>query len=373
MKLNASRVVPWLAATIAQATVPARIRRLRHRSRMDKLLAEIAALREENARLRAEADLPRARLGKIPPRQRPRYIRWLRLEVLWHRRRYGLSLPQAARAFVVPPQTISRWEADVQERSPRLVSMKPPANRPADIAEELVHRLKLEQADWGTRRIAQTLVRLGVRLSRSSVQRILRRPPPRRRKTAKAAQPTPPSSHRGPLRAKHPNHVWLIDLFTFQAPCRLRRIIVLAVLDLFSRLPLVPIAYESPPNARQVERALRTAFGLVGIPAHMVSDRGPLFPAKRLTRFLRRHRVRRRYGAVAKPQGVAAIDRWSQTIQYEYLEPCMLLLPLPALQKRLSRFAAYASRVRPHQGLEGRTPEMVHQGRRGQRTVDPRR
>jgi len=39
------------------------------------------------------------------------------------------------------------------------------------------------------------------------------------------------------------------------------------------------------------------------------------------------------------------------------------LLPLPALQKRLNRFATYATQDRPHQGLEGRTPERVHHER----------
>jgi len=69
------------------------------------------------------------------------------------------------------------------------------------------------------------------------------------------------------------------------------------------------------------------------------------------------------HGAVGRPQAVAAIDRWSQTIQYEYLEPWMLFLSIPALQRRLDRFCAYASRHRPHQGLDGRSPEEVHRGK----------
>ena len=56
-------------------------------------------------------------------------------------------------------------------RDPRLL---PRIGTPSDLVRELVHRLK---AEWpGTRRIAGQLARLGVKASRSGVQRILRRP-----------------------------------------------------------------------------------------------------------------------------------------------------------------------------------------------------
>jgi len=276
MSLHPSRVVPWLAAVIGAAHGRARQALLRARSPVKRLQAENSALREENALLQAEADLLRARIERIPPRQRPRYAAWMRLEILWHRHRYGLSLPETARAFLLGRQTISRWEADAREPSPGLVGTRGPVNKLADIVGDLVRRLKVEQPRWGTRRIAQTLVRLGVRVSRSSVQRLVRRPPPP--SGARAGKQDPPASpaSRGPLRAKRPNHVWLIDLFFYEAPFRLRRIPVLGILDLF--------VYENPPTAKAVKKALRNAFGRFGKPGHIVSDRGPPFPAKSLTR-----------------------------------------------------------------------------------------
>ncbi len=62
---------------------------------------EVLALRREVARLEAENDLLRARLRKIPGRNRPRYTAWQRLRILWHRSRYRLSLRKTARIFVL--------------------------------------------------------------------------------------------------------------------------------------------------------------------------------------------------------------------------------------------------------------------------------
>jgi transposase InsO family protein len=160
-----------------------------------------------------------------------------------------------------------------------------------------------------------------------------------------------------------------VDLFDYRAPLGVRRILVLAVLDLYSRMPIALVAFPSPPTAAQVRSVLRRAFLQFGTPGHVVTDHGPPFPARRLTRFLKGHGVRRRYGAVARPQSVAAIDRWSQTIQSEYLTPWILLLPIRSLQRHLDFFAEYASRHRPHQGLGGRAPGEVHRGRKRRRVV----
>jgi hypothetical protein len=81
------------------------------------------------------------------------------------------------------------------------------------VLEEQVQRLRAQnerlRARWlrvpANRRIAGKLARMGVKASRSSVQRILRRP--------RAPEPDDrvlPRTVSG-LRAKRPNHIWLID------------------------------------------------------------------------------------------------------------------------------------------------------------------
>jgi hypothetical protein len=85
-------------------------------------------------------------------------------------------------AFVVTPATILRWHRDLVRRRwtyPKLG--RPPI---ADQARELVLRLAVENSRWGYLRIVGELRHLGIRVSASTVQRVLRQaglgPAPRR-------------------------------------------------------------------------------------------------------------------------------------------------------------------------------------------------
>jgi putative transposase len=92
-------------------------------------------------------------------------------------------LPRARwSAFVVTPATILRWHRDLVRRHwtyPKLG--RPPI---ADQAREIVLRLAAENPRWGYLRIVGELRHLGVRVSASTVQRVLRQaglgPAPRR-------------------------------------------------------------------------------------------------------------------------------------------------------------------------------------------------
>src|SRR5438093_1436273 len=74
---------------------------------------------------------------------------------------------------------------------------------------EIAHRLKGEWPRWGTRRIAGILARLGLRASRTTIQRMLRRPyrPARWRRAARRRRGTT-------VVAGHPGHTWLLDFTT---------------------------------------------------------------------------------------------------------------------------------------------------------------
>jgi hypothetical protein len=131
---------------------------------------------------------------------------WERLAILWHRARHGLSVSATARAFVLSVQTIVNWNREVESGRARLVQARPPVNKLPDLVREIAHRLKGEWPRWGTRRIAGILARLGMKASRSTVQRALRERPPR---PAGAGRVLPRRA--GELAAKRPNHVWLVD------------------------------------------------------------------------------------------------------------------------------------------------------------------
>ena len=189
--------------------------------------AALSAANERADRAEAEARLLRARVRRVEAPRRPRYTSVERLTILWHRARYDLSIAETAAAFVVMTRTVKRWIRDARRRVPKLVEAVRPANRLPELVVVIAQHLKLQNIAWGTRRIADTLAQLCLKVSRTSVQRLLRRGPPRPRRRPAVPQGCP-------LRAKGPNHIWQVDFTKIEVFC-LFTVHLCAVIDLFSR------------------------------------------------------------------------------------------------------------------------------------------
>jgi len=320
------------------------------------LAAEIAALRETVGRQRAQIEVLRARLRRLHPRRRPRYRAWERLAILWHRSRYGLSVSATARAFVLSVQTIVNWNRDVESGSANLVRAKSPVNKLPDLVREIAHRLKGEWPRWGTRRIAGILARLGMKASRSTVQRALRERPSR---PAAGVRVLP--RRVGELLAKRPNHIWLVD-FT-RVGGTFRSVFVGAVVDAFSRKVLALRACAVEPTAAFAVRLLREAVRGHGVPRHLVSDQGPQLTSAVFSRALSRRGIRRRFGAIGRAGSVALIERFWRSMKDEYARGLFLYRPLRSIERDLLRFVSWFNGERPHQALRQRTPDEVHADR----------
>jgi len=300
--------------------------------RLRPLAAENAALRETVGRQRAQIELLRARLRRLHPRRRPRYRAWECLAILWHRARYGLSVSATARAFVLSAQTIINWNRAVESGRGNLVQAKPPANKLPDLVREIAHRLKGEWPRWGTRRIAGILARLGMKASRSTVQRALREPRPR---PAAGARVLPRRA--GELIAKRPNHTWLVD-FT-RVGGIFRSVFVGAIVDAFSRKVLALRVCAAEPTAALAVRLLREAVPGHGAPTHIVTDHGRQFTSAAFRRALARRGIRHRFGAVARrgSRSLARIDRFWRTAKQECAHGLFLYRPLGTIRGHCRR------------------------------------
>src|SRR5207248_1212499 len=151
------------------------------------------------------------------------------LRILWHRARYGLTIRATARAFVVEPSTVHRWFAMLERGRRRLFRTMRALKRLPDLVREVALLLRAEEPRWGTRRLAHVLARLGVKVSRSSVQRIVRCKP----RTPRGRPATVRLVRRGGIQARHPHHVWLIDITTIKLVFGLLDVRIAAVLDAF--------------------------------------------------------------------------------------------------------------------------------------------
>jgi len=231
-----------------------------------------------------------------------------------------------------------------------------------DAVRWAVHELRrlCPEPELGTRTLAAHLVRAGLRISRASVQRILREPDPKRHRPR--GRLIPPASAAGCnlLRPKRTNRVWHLDLTSLRLLWR--RFAVAAIIDGRSRKLLALKAYPGAPNARQMLRLVRHAVGENGRPRFLITDHGCQF-RKAFRNRIESLGVRHVQGRVRCPAVNAKVERFFRTFR---LWLRVVLLPWSArrVQKRLERFQHWYNHHRPHSALGCRTPDEAVRRRR---------
>jgi putative transposase len=208
----------------------------------------------------------------------------------------------------------------------------------------------------GDRSLAAHLARAGLRVSRRTIQRI------RKEKTIVPPPPPQATAAGRAVRARFPNHVWMIDLTEVPGFLRLLSYKLSVVLDVFSRMPLAARVFFSEPSGKDVARLVLAAAGRFGPPRHSVSDQGSQFTSDPFRRALDHLGVRHRYGAVGKTGSIALIERFFRTLKAVADLRSRPPLLRADLERRLTLGLSYYAWLRPHQGLEGATPAEVWLG-----------
>ena len=317
---------------------------------------EVSALQ---ARIFQEiGDILAARWDKIPDRRRPHYTPAQRYRILRVKTLLALSQQETARWFRLSRETVARWEVEVTASSEieivgKLIQTEPPVRRYADVVRQLVHSMAVA-GFGGQLRIAQTLARAGWTLSKRTVGRILKEKPPK----TPAAIETPTKTGRR-LRAKRPNHAFLIDLTDVAGLFGLFTFKVAVLLDVLSRMPLVARVFPGEPRSKEITEMILE----VKTPSqHLISDQGTQFTAVSFRNTLGRLGIRQRFGAIGKTGSIALIERLWRTLKHLLQLRSFKPLVQPDLEQRLSLGLYYYSFLRPHQGLGGATPAEVYFG-----------
>jgi len=316
---------------------------------------DLAALRDLTERQQVEIDLLRARLSRLDSAKRPRYLPHERLQVLLYRAKWPSSLAELARRFVLSIETIKEWMAEVDGGVEQRVKTNEPVNKLPHAVREIAVLLRWQQLAWGAKRIADVLRRMKLKISRTSVQRILRRHP---RKPAVKAVRT--KRRRVGVRAKREHHVWLVDLTHVVSFMGLLRVRVVAVMDAYTRAIVATGVSTTEPTAEWMCGFMSRAITTAGCrPDHLISDRGSQFTARVFQRMLRRRRIRHRFGAVGAHGSCSLIERLMRTLKRELLDATCVWSSVKALESRLRWYSDWFNQARPHQGLRGRTPREV--------------
>jgi transposase InsO family protein len=345
------------------------------RSQRVRLVATVNQLQQEVALLREELRIKDARMARIPPGRRPHYQPVERLAILELRAARGWSLAQTSTVFQVTTNTIASWGKRLDEDGPEaLVQPCKPVNKFPDFVRYIVQRLQTLCPRLGKVKIAQVLARAGLHLATTTVGRLRRQAPT---PPAPPAETMPSTSR---VTAKRPNHVWHVDFtmvptsaghwaawLPFALPqCWPFCWWLAVVVDHFSRRALGCTLLTRQPTSKGVCQFLGTVIARVGAaPKHLVTDSGTQYTCAGFRKWCRRRGIRHRRGAVGRSGSIAVVERFIRTLK----DGCTRVLHVVPLIRRTFRrelqfFLLWYNRERPHDTLQGATPDEIYFARR---------
>jgi putative transposase len=213
---------------------------------------------------------------------------------------------------------------------------------------QLVVRLARENPRWGYQRIAGELIKLGVRLSPSTVRRVLASagldPAPQRRAVSWPA-----------FLRRQAASVLACDFFTVETVA-LRRLYVLFFIELESRRVHFAGRTTTPSGAWVVQQARNLSFtGLFERMRVLIHDRDSKFTAS-FDEVFRSEGITVIHTPVRAPQANAYAERFVRTIRTECLD-WLLIVGRRHLEHVLRIYIQHYNRERPHRGLALHPPQ----------------
>jgi putative transposase len=254
------------------------------------------------------------------------------------------------RGLIVTPQTLLRWHRELVRR--RWAQSKQSSGRPCveRRVRELVLRLAQENPRWGYPRIAGELLKLGVRVSPSTVRRLLLaaglKPAPRR------AGP----SWREFLRQQAASTL-ACDFFTVET-LTLRRYYVFFFIELASRRVHLAGCTTNPTGSWVTQQARNLGFsGVFEQTRFLIHDRDSKFSGA-FDEVFRSEGIRVIRTPIRAPQANAYAERFVRTVRGECLD-WILILGRRHLERALRIYPTHYNRERPHRALALLSPESV--------------
>jgi putative transposase len=261
-------------------------------------------------------------------------------------------LPRRRRhALVVTPQTLLRWHRELVRRKwaqPRRSRGRPPVN---DRVRQLVLRLARENPRWGYPRIAGELLKFGLRVSPSTVRRIL---------LTAGSGPAPRRS--GPswrqFLRQQATSMLACDFFTVET-IPLRRFYALFFIELESRRVHLAGWTTNPTGPWVTQQARNLGFtGLFERIRLLVHDRDSRFVAA-FDEVFRSEGIQVIHTPIRAPQANAYAERDVRTVRAECLD-WLLIVGRRHLGRVLRIYTAHYNGERPHRGLALLSPDSTN-------------
>jgi putative transposase len=267
------------------------------------------------------------------------------------------------RSFMVTPDTLLRWHREAAKRKWRRWRTRRGPGRPpmSDELVELILRLGRENRSWGCIRIQGELRKIGIRVSATSIRRVLRQ---------HGLGPVPRS---GPtwsefLRSQA-HSVLATDFFTVDT-VSLKQLYVLFVIELSTREVHI-LGVTDHPTGAFVTQVARNLVGDLADQGRsikfLIRDRDTKFTAT-FDEVFRSEGIRVIKTPVRSPRANAFAERWVRTVRTECLD-WILILGHRHLEGVLREYVSHYNQQRPHRGIDLDvptggvipTPPSVHQ------------
>ena len=275
--------------------------------------------------------------------RKPDYVRPEKLALLLAALR--LSKRRLAEALcIVQPETLLRWHRELVRRHWTSRPKRRPGRPPLpEETQELVLRLARENPHWGCRKIQGELLKLGLKVSRSTVVRLLRRHglglPPDRRRSPTWSQ----------FLGQYKDFIWACDFFTVTT-ARLRTFYVLFFIELRRRRLILFNLTEHPQAEWMVQQLRNLSVDQDKLPRFILQDRDSKFSAE-FDAFAQGSGTEIIRLPARSPNLNAYAERWVRGVREECLDHIIVL------NGRLKEYVEYFMTRRPHQGLKQQRPD----------------
>ena len=265
--------------------------------------------------------------------------------------------------FQDPQVSVSR-QCRLLNLSRSSVYYKPVEMAPQDLVlMRLIDEQYLKTPFYGSRSMTRHLRRLGYRVNRKRIQRLMRL------MGLEAIYPKPKTSRPHPehkiypyllrdLTIDHPNQVWASDITYI--PMARGFMYLVAVMDWYSR-KVLSFKLSNTLDTDFCLEAVEEAIRIYGPPEIFNTDQGAQFTSRAFTGLLEQHQIRISMDGRGRVQDNIFIERlwWTTKYQYLYLRS---FDNGSALRIGLEEWFRFYNQERPHQTFDILTPDEVYNG-----------
>ena len=225
----------------------------------------------------------------------------------------------------------------------------------------LIDEQYLKTPSWGSRSMRNYLRRLGYKINRKRVQRLMRL------MGLEAIYPKPKTSRPHPAHkvypyllrnmvVERPNQVWAADITYI--PMNRGFMYLVAVMDWHSR-KILSWRISNTLDTEFCTEAVEEALSRYGAPEIFNTDQGAQFTSSEFTRLLKSHKVQISMDGRGRVQDNIFIERLWWTLKYQYLY-LWSFNNGTELKQGLGQWFEFYNSERSHQALDNLTPDEVY-------------